>query len=68
LAASSDIAKVLAPFRSGGTRRDDLIPGLRTVGYRKQATIAFSIEPDAVVIQGIFYGGQDYEAALRDDD
>jgi hypothetical protein len=29
--------------------------------------IAFSIEQDAVLVHGIFYGGQDYEAALRED-
>jgi hypothetical protein len=29
-------------------------------------TIAFALRHDAVVINGIFYGGQDYEAALRD--
>ena len=58
----------LRTFPERGTRRDDLISGLRTIGYRRQATIAFSIESDEVVIQGIFYGGQDFEAALRDED
>jgi toxin ParE1/3/4 len=53
-------------FPERGTRRDDLSPGLRIVGYRRRATIAFTVESDAVIIQGIFYGGQDYEAALRD--
>jgi hypothetical protein len=33
-------------------------------------TIAFSVNvvTDTVAIQGIFYGGQDFETALRDTD
>jgi hypothetical protein len=27
-------------------------------------TIAFVVAPDAVLIEGIFYGGQDFEAAF----
>lgn len=54
-----------ATFPERGTRRNDLSAGLRIVGYRRRATIAFTVEYDAVIIQGIFYGGQDYEAVLR---
>lgn len=50
-----------------GTRRDDLRPGLRTVGFRRRATIAFAVDDDAVTILGVYYGGRDYEAVLRDD-
>jgi toxin ParE1/3/4 len=43
--------------------------GLRTVGYKRRVTIAFSVEDKSVVIQGIFYGGQAFERALaRNDD
>ena len=42
-----------------GTRRDDLRPGLRTLGFERRATIAFHIEPDRVVIDRVFYGGRD---------
>lgn len=47
-----------------GTRRDDLLPGLRITGYRKSVTIAFQVAPDAWVISivGLFYDGQDYES------
>lgn len=48
-----------------GRRRDDIAPGLRIVGFRRRVTIAFLVEPDAVVIVGIFYGGQDHESVLR---
>jgi len=38
---------------------------LRTIGFRRRATIAFSADDRMVTILGVFYGGQDYEAALR---
>jgi toxin ParE1/3/4 len=55
-------------FPQRGAQRDDLRPGLRTVGFRRRVTIAFTIDPDAVIIIGVFYGGQDYEAALKLDE
>jgi toxin ParE1/3/4 len=48
-----------------GTRRDDIRPGLRVTNYRKRAAIAFSVDGEQVSIIGVFYGGQDYEAALQ---
>ena len=56
----------IAVFPKRGTKRDDLLAGLRVIGCRRRATIVFTIEPQGVVIQGVFYGGQDYEAALRE--
>lgn len=46
-----------------GTRRDDLRPGLRTVGFRRRATILFEVDRNArrVVIHGIYYGGRSLE-------
>lgn len=51
-------------FPERGTRRDDLLPGLRITGYRKSVTIAFRLNTDAGVVSivGVFYGGQDYES------
>lgn len=46
--------------------RDDLLAALRTVGFERRATIAFVVAADAVLIEGIFYGGQGFEALLRD--
>ncbi len=54
-------------FPHRGTQRDDIRPGIRTVGYRRRA-IAFEIASDTVNILGVYYGGQDYEADLRDDE
>lgn len=36
--------------------------------YRKRTVIAFDVDSEVVSIIGIFYGGQDYETALRDDE
>ena len=51
-----------------GTKRDDLRPGLRMVPFRKRTTIAFEIDDTAMVVTilRVFYGGQDYEAVMRD--
>jgi plasmid stabilization system protein ParE len=56
------------PYR--GTRRDDLYPGLRTIGYRRRAIITFIVKDDEqkVVIQGIYYGGRDFEHDVEIDD
>jgi toxin ParE1/3/4 len=56
----------LSTFPLRGTPRDDLLPGLRTVGFERRATIAFMVTTDAVLIEGVFYGGQDFEANFRE--
>ncbi len=48
-----------------GTRRDDIRPGIRTLGFERRATIVFPVKKTEVVIVRIFYGGQDFERALR---
>ena len=55
-------------FPHRGTQRNDIRPGLRMVGYRRRVTITFEVTGDAVIILGVYYGGQDYEADLRDED
>lgn len=61
-----DYCERFAIFPLRGVRRDDLLPGLRITNYRGNAVIAFTVDLDAetVSIVGVFYGGQDYEAAL----
>ncbi len=56
----------LETFPQRGTQRDDIRPGLRTMGFERRATIAFQVVEDDVVIVRIFYGGQDFERALRE--
>jgi toxin ParE1/3/4 len=50
-----------------GTKRNDLVPGLRITNYRRRVVIAFIVDESAetVGIVGVFYGGQDHEARLR---
>jgi toxin ParE1/3/4 len=52
-----------APER--GTRRDDIRPGLRTMGFERRATIVFRVLRREIVIVRVLYGGQDFERALR---
>jgi hypothetical protein len=40
---------------------------LRTIGLRRRVTIAFVVEPGAVLVVGVFYGGQDFESVLKGD-
>jgi len=60
-----DFCSGFATFPERGTRRDDILPGLRVTGFERRVTIAFVVTPETVLIEGIFYGGQDFEAALR---
>ena len=58
----------LATFPHRGTQRSDVRPGLRVTHYKKRTVIAFIVNPDQVVIVGIFYGGQNFEAILHEPD
>jgi toxin ParE1/3/4 len=60
----------LTTFPERGTKRDDLRLNLRTLGHAGSATIAFSVNASTaiVAIHGVFYGGQDFETALREND
>jgi toxin ParE1/3/4 len=57
----------LQTFPERGTRREHIRQGLRTMGFERRATIAFIVEAESVVIVRIFYGGQNFERALRDE-
>ena len=48
-------------FPKRGKLRDDIRPGLRLVGYKGRATIAFSVEQDLVMIIRIFHRGRNVE-------
>ena len=49
-------------FPERGTRRDDLFPGLRVVGFERRVTIAFHVGADTVTFLRILYGGRDIDA------
>jgi len=63
-----DYCESLRTFPHRGTRRDDIRPGLRVTNYRKRTVIAFEVSENTVSVLGIFYGGQDFETILQDDD
>lgn len=48
-----------------GTRRDDIRPGMRIVGFERRVTIAFSVMEERVTILRIFYGGRNWEEIMR---
>jgi toxin ParE1/3/4 len=47
-----------------GTRRDNIRPGLRIVGFERRATIAFHVEDRRITIDRIFYGGRNIADAF----
>ena len=67
-AAIVDYCEGFETFPERGTQRDDLRSGLRTVGFRRSVTIAFTVDDDIVTIIGVFYGGQDFEAVFKAED
>lgn len=42
-----------------------MLPGLPVTGFERRATIAFVVTDAAVLIEGIFYAGRDFEAVFR---
>ena len=55
----------LADFPERGRQRDDILPGLRVIGFERRVTIAFRVLKTRVEIVTIAYGGRDYEGELR---
>ena len=51
-------------FPIRGASRDDILQGLRIVGFERRVTIAFMLAAEAILIEGVFYGGQDFAAKL----
>ena len=56
----------LQTFPLRGAKRDDIRPNLRTMGYARRVTIAFSVDESRHIVEilGIFYGGQDVDGLL----
>ena len=45
--------------------RDDLVPGMRTVPYRRRVTIACRVLEDCVEILRLVQSGQDWDAMFE---
>ena len=61
-----DHIATLAEFPERGTPRENIRPGLRTLAWKRRATIAYVVEERDVVIVGVFYAGRDMETFLRE--
>nr|WP_295109807.1 type II toxin-antitoxin system RelE/ParE family toxin [uncultured Caulobacter sp.] len=59
--------EALRDFPERGAPRFGVRAGLRTLPFRR-VTITYAVKVRQVVIVGIFYGGQDYESILGQDD
>lgn len=59
----------LSLFPLRGVPREDIRPGLRVTHHKGRTLIAYAVDEGmrAVLVLGIFYGGQDYEGALSAD-
>lgn len=55
----------LATFPERGRRRDDILPGLRVIGFERRVTIAFRVLKTRVEIVTIAHGGRQFERELR---
>jgi toxin ParE1/3/4 len=55
----------LEQFPLRGTQRDDLLEGLRTIGFERRATIVFIVSKGTVLIEGVYHGGQDFEKHFK---
>lgn len=56
----------LGTFPERGTRRDDIRPGLRVIGFAQRVAIAFHVTTATVTIDRILYGGRDFGAAFEE--
>lgn len=63
-----DYCESIADMPGIGLARDDIRAGVRTVGFRRRAVIAFLVETAKITILGVYYGGQDYESRLIEAD
>lgn len=55
-----DYCRSFETFPHRGTALDK-VPGLRLVGYRRKATIAFQVKEDIIIIARIWHHGRDFE-------
>ena len=71
VSAILDYIDSILAFPLAGRARDDVRPGVRTTTFKKRTLIAYEVDESSgelvVNILGVFHGGQDWEAALRDE-
>ena len=71
LSAILDHIDGIGAFPLAGQAGDDVRPGMRTTTFKKRTLIAYEVDESSgevvVNVLGVFHGGQDWEAALRDE-
>lgn len=71
ISAVLDCIDGILVFPRAGRARDDVRQGLRTTTFKKRTLIAYEVDESSgelvVNVLGVFHGGQDWEAALRDE-
>lgn len=60
-------AALLATFPDRGTPRDDLVPGMRTIPYRRRTIIAYRVNGEDVEILRLVHAGQDWDEIAEDE-
>lgn len=63
-----DRCLTLEAFPLRGTPREDIGPGIRTIPFKRRATIAYTVAGTDVVIVTIAYRGQDIHTMMHDAD
>jgi toxin ParE1/3/4 len=58
----------LSKYPMLGPAREDLAAGIRIYPMPRRVVVAYRITPSAVEITRVFWGGQDYETLIRDDE
>lgn len=71
VSAILDLVDGILDFPRAGRARDDVRPGMRTTTFKKRTLIAYELDESSgelvVNVLGVFHGGQDWEASLRDE-
>jgi toxin ParE1/3/4 len=71
VSAILDCIDTILVFPRAGRARDDVRPGMRTTTFKQRTLIAYDVDESSgelvVNVLGVFHGGQDWEAALRDE-
>lgn len=65
MSAIMDRCEALAEFPLTGRVRDDIRPGMRTVGFRDRVVISFAVHDERIEVLGIHYGGPDHDGLQR---
>ena len=55
----------LDQFPQRGTPRDDILPGLRTTVFARTVIIAYLVDGETILIEGLYGRGRDYEQDIR---